>query len=164
MDGPHLSTHMYCNVWGPNFGAARRLDLQRLSHAHISQMTSRVPGVWLSRGDGQELLASVRSPVFTGAGSCAEILITEDGLPIRPTGMCNVNQLFEVNTEQASGVEIWRGPGTVFYGSNAMHGVINTLSPKVENNAISTQIGSNDYQRIKIRLKNHLNFYIMKDY
>ncbi|MFL2494976.1 MAG: hypothetical protein ACJ0RL_05050 [Porticoccaceae bacterium] len=42
-------------------------------------------------------------PVFTGAGSCAEILITEDGLPIRPTGMCNVNQLFEANTEQASG-------------------------------------------------------------
>ena len=70
----------------------------------------------------------MRSPVFTGAGSCAEILTTEDGLPIRPTGMCNVNQLFEVNSEQASGLEIWRGPGTVFYGSNAMHGVINSLS------------------------------------
>ena len=137
-----------------NVGQVLEEEVERISHSHISQVTTRVPGVWLSRGNGQELLASVRSPVFTGAGSCAEILITEDGLPIRPTGMCNVNQLFEVNTEQASGLEIWRGPGTVFYGSNAMHGVINTLSPKVENNAISTQIGSNDYQRIKIRLKN----------
>ena len=137
-----------------NVGQIIEEELERISHSHISQVTTRVPGVWLSRGNGQELLASVRSPVFTGAGSCAEVLITEDGLPIRPTGMCNVNQLFEVNTEQASGLEVWRGPGTVFYGSNAMHGVINTLSPKVDNNAISTQLGSNDYRRLKIQLKN----------
>ncbi len=137
-----------------NVGQILEEEIDRISHSHISQVTARVPGVWLSRGNGQELLASVRSPVFTGAGSCAEVLITEDGLPIRPTGMCNVNQLFEVNTEQASGLEIWRGPGTVFYGSNAMHGVINTLSPKVRDNAISAQLGSNDYRRIKIRLKN----------
>ena len=137
-----------------NVGQILEEEIDRISHSHISQVTARVPGVWLSRGNGQELLASVRSPVFTGAGSCAEVLITEDGLPIRPTGMCNVNQLFEVNTEQASGLEIWRGPGTVFYGSNAMHGVINTLSPKVGNNALSAQLGSNDYRRIKIRLKN----------
>ena len=137
-----------------NVGQILEEEIDRISHSHISQVTARVPGVWISRGNGQELLASVRSPVFTGAGSCAEVLITEDGLPIRPTGMCNVNQLFEVNTEQASGLEIWRGPGTVFYGSNAMHGVINTLSPKVEKNAISAQLGSNDYHRLKIRLKN----------
>ncbi|MBL6895137.1 MAG: TonB-dependent receptor [Porticoccaceae bacterium] len=137
-----------------NAGQVSEDELQRIAHAHISQVTARVPGVWLSRGNGQELLASVRSPVFTGAGSCAEILITEDGLPIRPTGMCNVNQLFEANTEQASGVEIWRGPGTVFYGSNAMHGVINTLSPEVRRNIIATEVGSNNYHRMKIGWKN----------
>jgi len=137
-----------------NAGQVSEDELQRIAHAHISQVTARVPGVWLSRGNGQELLASVRSPVFTGAGSCAEILITEDGLPIRPTGMCNVNQLFEANTEQASGVEIWRGPGTVFYGSNAMHGVINTLSPEVKRNIIATEVGSNNYHRVKIGWKN----------
>ena len=124
-------------------------ELERISHAHINQVASRMPGVWLSRGNGQEVLASVRSPVFTGAGSCAEVLTTEDGLPIRPTGMCNVNQLFEVNTEQASGLEIWRGPGTVFYGSNAIHGVINVLSPSIDQNQLSLQLGSHDYSRIK---------------
>lgn len=124
-------------------------ELERISHAHINQVAARMPGVWLSRGNGQEVLASVRSPVFTGAGSCAEVLTTEDGLPIRPTGMCNVNQLFEVNTEQASGLEIWRGPGTVFYGSNAIHGVINVLSPSIDQNQLSLQLGSHDYSRIK---------------
>ena len=102
-------------------GQVSAAELQRIGHAHINESAARIPGVWLSRGNGQELLAAVRSPVFTGAGSCAEILTTEDGLPIRPTGMCNVNQLFEVNSEQASGLEIWRGPGTVFYGSNALY-------------------------------------------
>ena len=63
--------------------------------------------------------------------------------------MCNVNQLFEVNTEQASGLEIWRGPGTVFYGSNAIHGVINVLSPSIDQNQLSLQLGSHDYSRIK---------------
>jgi outer membrane receptor protein involved in Fe transport len=124
--------------------------MNRIAHAHISQAAARIPGVWLSRGNGQELLVSVRSPVFTGAGSCAEILTTENGLPIRPTGMCNVNQLFEVNTEQASGLEVWRGPGTVFYGSNAMHGVINVLSPVMEKNVIGVELGSHDYRRIKL--------------
>ena len=124
-------------------------ELERIAPAHINQVAARMPGVWLSRGNGQEVLASVRSPVFTGAGSCAEVLTTEDGLPIRPTGMCNVNQLFEVNTEQASGLEIWRGPGTVFYGSNAIHGVINVLSPSIDQNQLSLQLGSHDYSRIK---------------
>lgn len=134
-------------------GAAGQVSaeqLQLIGHAHINESAARIPGVWLIRGNGQELLAAVRSPVFTGAGSCAEILTTEDGLPIRPTGMCNVNQLFEVNSEQASGLEIWRGPGTVFYGSNAMHGVINSLSPVIQRNYLSLESGSHDYNRVKL--------------
>lgn len=131
-------------------GQVSAAELQRIGHAHINESAARIPGVWLSRGNGQELLAAVRSPVFTGAGSCAEILTTEDGLPIRPTGMCNVNQLFEVNSEQASGLEIWRGPGTVFYGSNAMHGVINSLSADIKRNYLSLESGSHDYNRIKL--------------
>ena len=127
-------------------------ELALVGHAHINQAAARLAGVWLSRGNGQELLAAVRSPVFTGAGSCAEIQVSEDGLPIRPTGLCNVNQLFEVNTEQASGLEVWRGPGTVFYGSNAMHGVINSLSPVINRNAIALETGSHDYHRIKLGL------------
>ncbi|MDG1819791.1 MAG: TonB-dependent receptor [Porticoccaceae bacterium] len=131
-------------------GQINNQDMQLIGHQHISQTAARLPGVWLSRGNGQELLAAVRSPVFTGAGSCGEIQTSEDGLPIRPTGMCNVNQLFEVNSEQAAGLEVWRGPGTVFYGSNALHGVINTLSPQIERNYLSLETASNDYNRVKL--------------
>ena len=131
-------------------GQLSNTELELIGHAHINQAAARLPGVWLSRGNGQELLAAVRSPVFTGAGSCGEIQTSEDGLPIRPAGLCNVNQLFEVNSEQAAGLEIWRGPGTVFYGTNAMHGVINNLSPEISRNYLALETASHDYNRIKL--------------
>ena len=141
-------------------GSATRVkedDIAITSQIHINQIGTRFPGVWISRGNGQEHLTSVRSPVFTGAGSCAEVLVSEDEVPIRPAGLCNVNQIFEVNAEQAQGLEIWRGPGTVFYGSNAMHGVVNFLSPSVDQNYLSGGIGSNNYRKITTGLKRQMS-------
>src|SRR5690606_18346509 len=40
-----------------------------------------------------------------------------------------VNGLFEAHTELAAGMEVFRGPGSVLYGSNAQHGLINVLTP-----------------------------------
>lgn len=134
-------------------GEISRLDdslLAQIGHTHIQEATIRIPGVWLSRGNGQELLASVRSPIYTGSGSCGETLIAENSIPIRPSGFCNVNQMFEVNTEQAGALEVWRGAGTVFYGSNAVHGVINTLSPDMSRESVSLEVGPHDYYRSKI--------------
>ena len=79
----------------------------------------------IQRGSGQESLTALRSPVLTGAGACGAVLVLEDGIPIRPVGTCNVNDLFEVNVEQAAAVEVLRGPGSVLYGSSAVHGIIN---------------------------------------
>lgn len=136
-------------------GEISRLDdslLSQIGHTHIQEATVRIPGVWLSRGNGQELLASVRSPIYTGSGSCGETLIAENSIPIRPSGFCNVNQMFEVNTEQAGALEVWRGAGTVFYGSNAIHGVINTMSPDMGGESISLEVGPHDYYRSKVAL------------
>ncbi len=136
-------------------GEISRLDaelLAQIGHTHIQESVVRIPGVWMSRGNGQELLASVRSPIYTGAGSCGEVLIAENSIPIRPSGFCNVNQLFEVNTEQAGALEVWRGAGTVFYGSNAIHGVVNTISPDMESNSIAVEAGPHDYYRSKLAL------------
>ena len=88
-------------------------QLETIGHVHIQESLARVPGTWISRGNGQEHLTAIRSPVLTGAGSCGEFLMAEDSVPLRAAGFCNVNQLFEVNTEQAGRIEVWRGPGTV---------------------------------------------------
>lgn len=121
-------------------------ELTRPTHA--SQLMHRVPGTWITRGSGQESLAAIRSPVLTGAGSCGAFLVAENGFATRPAGFCNVNQLFEVNLEQADAVEVIRGPGSSLYGSNAMHGLINALIAEPgAPNQISIEAGQDNYWR-----------------
>ena len=102
------------------------IELTRANHVH--ELLVRVPGVWVSRGSGHEHLTAIRSGVLTGAGACGEFLLLENGVPIRPAGFCNVNNLFEVNTEQAAAVEVVRGPASALFGGNALHGVINSVT------------------------------------
>ena len=112
-----------------SLGAVGGDALRLLGSTHHAEALNRLPGVMIQRGSGEESLTAIRSPVLTGAGSCGAFLFLEDGVPIRPTGFCNVNELFEVNTEQARSIEVLRGPGTALYGSSAMHGIVNVLQP-----------------------------------
>jgi len=126
--------------------------LSAVQHQHIHELLTRVSGVWLSRGSGQEHLTAIRSPVLTGPGSCGAFLFLEDGIPIRPAGFCNVNALFEINTEQAQSIEVIRGPGNALYGSNALHGTINVLMPAPGADRIprlALEIGANDFYRVR---------------
>ncbi|MBK6582588.1 MAG: TonB-dependent receptor [Gammaproteobacteria bacterium] len=86
-------------------------ELEMIGAVHISEALARVPGTWINRGNGQENLTAIRSPVFTGAGSCGAFYVAEDGVPIRPPGVCNVNELSEINGGQAARIEVLRGPG-----------------------------------------------------
>ena len=136
-------------------GNIDRLDATMVSdirHQHIHELLTRVSGVWLSRGSGQEHLTAIRSPVLTGGGSCGAFLFLEDGIPIRPAGFCNVNALFEIDSEQARSVEVIRGPGNALYGSNALHGIINVLMPQPNSGRTAQaalEVGANDYYRVR---------------
>ncbi|MEP4146316.1 MAG: TonB-dependent receptor [Halioglobus sp.] len=125
-------------------------ELALTGHVHITEAMQRVSGAWISRGNGQESLPSLRSPVLTGAGSCGAFFMAADGISLRAPGFCNINQLFDANTEQAGAIEVIKGPATSLYGSNALHGVINTLSaaPAPEND-LSVEAGPYDYYRGK---------------
>jgi len=128
---------------------------------HPKQVFSRVPGIWISRGSGQEHLTSIRSPILTGPGACGSFLILEDGIPVRPSGFCNVNGLFETQTEIASSLEVIRGPASARYGSNAMHGVINVVSRSIEDiNTFSSNLGPNGYKNFKSSIGDSKNWRI----
>jgi len=125
--------------------------LELIRHVHIGEVLNSVPGVVFNRGNGQESLLGIRSPVLTGAGSCGSFQTSQDGIPLRGAGFCNVNQLFEANSEQAGNIEIVRGPGSVLYGVNALHGAINVISPTLGGDAggdVSVDIGPNEYARV----------------
>lgn len=134
-----------------NIAPVTSTDIEMAGHQHVHELLSRVSGVWISRGSGQESLAGIRSPVLTGAGSCGAFLTLEDGIPTRPSGFCNVNQLFEINTEQARRLEVVRGPGNALYGSNALHGIVNVILPSPGEpigELLSIETGSNDFLRL----------------
>jgi outer membrane receptor protein involved in Fe transport len=125
--------------------------LQLVAPVHIQEAMARIPGANIARGNGQEYLPALRSPVLTGAGGCGSVLSTVDGIALRAAGFCNINELFEAPTEFAQRLEVIRGPGSAFYGSNAMHGVINLLTPGVADNGsghLSLEGGPHDYARL----------------
>ena len=127
-------------------------DLDRVQHQHIGELLEQVAGTWIVRGSGQDHQTAIRSPVLGGAGSCGGFLILEDGIPTRPSGFCNGNQLIEVNAEQAQSVEVVRGPVNAMVGSNALHGVINVLMPEPAANSrayAGIELGANDYVRTR---------------
>lgn len=124
--------------------------IARLGATHPSELAARVPGAWISRGSGQEQLTAIRSPVLTGTGACGAFLMLEDGVAIRPAGFCNVNQLFELNTEQAGRIEVLRGPGAAVHGANALHGVIEVIPRRPwegPQRAWSVEVGPENYRR-----------------
>ncbi len=136
-------------------GSITRLSADEIAArgaTHHAEIMNRAAGTMIQRGSGQESLTALRSPVLTGAGSCGAFLMLEDGVPIRPNGFCNVNDLFEVNSEQADAIEILRGPGSALYGSNALHGTINVLfDDPGERPGLRSSVegGSDEYLRLR---------------
>ena len=123
----------------------------RTQAVHINELLARVAGTWISRGNGQEHLTAIRSPVLTGAGGCGAFLMTQDNVPLRASGFCNVNELFESVSELAEAVEVLKGPGGATHGSNALHGLIQvrTPSPGAQRNTTQIEAGPHNYARLK---------------
>ncbi len=71
-------------------------------------------------------------------------------MPIRPTGLFNHNALYEINIVQSDRVEVVKGPGSALYSSDAIGGVINSLTrPTPEERQIKTsyEYGSYGWKR-----------------
>ncbi len=127
-------------------------QLGSVNPVHINEAMQRISGAWISRGNGQEHLTAIRSPVLTGAGSCGAFLMTQDGVSLRAVGFCNVNELLESTSELAQRIEIIKGPGSAVHGSNALHGVVNVLTADVQPSLrqIKVEAGPDDYYRTRL--------------
>ncbi|QFU06854.1 Vitamin B12 transporter BtuB precursor (plasmid) [Pseudoalteromonas sp. THAF3] len=136
-----------------NIATINAEQLAILGSTHIEKAMKQIAGANLQHGNGQEYLPSLRSPVFTGGGACAEVLALEDGIALRAAGFCNVNELFEAHSEMAERIEVLKGPGSALYGSNAVHGVINVITPDTTYGGgfAGLDVGSYGYKRAKLR-------------
>ena len=121
-------------------------EINFISPDNPSNVLNRMPGVFISQGSGQEHLTSIRSPVLSGGAGAGSFLYLEDGIPLRSAGFSNVNGLMESTIEIGERTEVIRGPGSVLYGSNAVHGLINVITEKNNlnyNNKINLRAGKN---------------------
>lgn len=128
-------------------------ELALLGVKHQAEALNQSAGVYVQRGSGAESLTAIRSPVLTGAGGCGAFLVAEDSLPIRPVGFCNLNEMFELNYEQAGAIEVLRGPGSALYGASAVHGIVNNLTPRVRDLprfSAGLETGSDDFARARL--------------
>jgi len=118
---------------------------------HPAEALNAVAGVNIHRGSGQEHLTAIRSPVLTGGAGAGSFLYLENGVPLRAAGFANVNGLFEGGTEFARQIELFKGPGPAEYGSNAVHGLINIVTPEPGQGSRATIIGSTEgYGRVTV--------------
>jgi outer membrane receptor protein involved in Fe transport len=142
--------------WLAHPGNIQRLGhgvLERTAAHHPHELFNRVAGAWIVRGSGQEHQTALRSPVLGGGGACGSVLFLEDGIPIRPAGFCNINQLAELATGLADAVEVVRGPGNAVHGSNALHGIVNVLMPVPGTRPgplAALEAGANDFFRLRL--------------
>jgi iron complex outermembrane receptor protein len=123
--------------------------IETVGAQHVSELLNRSAGVNISRGNGAEHLTAIRSPVLTGGDGAGSFLYLEDGVPLRAAGFANVNGLFEALTGMAGGVEIVRGPGSALYGSNALHGLVNVLTPDPVTTASRAEIELGAFGRVR---------------
>ncbi len=137
--------------------AVGQQDINLVSPTHIEEVLKFIAGAQVQRGNGQEYLPALRSQVFSGAGACGGLLTAEDGIPLRAAGFCNINELFEAHSEMAERVEVLKGPGSALYGSNAVHGVINVITPDITQGGglLGYDYGSYGYNRVKLRSGYH---------
>ncbi len=112
------------------FSVVDEKKIQDVAANHPAEILNTVPGVNVQMNSGQELLVAIRSPVLPAGAGQGSFLILEDGVPTRAPGFGNVNALFEVHHETAEAIEVVRGPGSVRYGSNAEHGLMNFIDPE----------------------------------
>lgn len=133
--------------------AVGQQDINLVSPTHIEEVLKFIAGAQVQRGNGQEYLPALRSQVFSGAGACGGLLTAEDGIPLRAAGFCNINELFEAHAEMAERVEVLKGPGSALYGSNAVHGVVNVITPDTTEGGglLGYDYGSYGYNRMKLR-------------
>ncbi len=121
----------------------------------LMELVNKIPGVIMQDLGNEQHAMSIRQPMTKRP----YFLYLEDGVPIAPIGNFNHNQLIEVNMLGIRSIEILKGPGSSFYGSNAVGGAVNfiTQSPSYTPTAkIGLQINNYGYQRLEFYAGNYL--------
>ncbi|HXW96069.1 MAG TPA: TonB-dependent receptor, partial [Gemmatimonadales bacterium] len=132
-----------------------RTSVDQTRPHHPAELMSQVPGALVVDLGGEGNTMALRQPI----NYKPVYGYLEDGVPIRSTGFFNHNAMYEVNIPGAERVEVFKGPASALYGSDAIGGVVNVLTrppsatPSVE---LFAEGGRYGYKRSLISASNTL--------
>lgn len=101
-----------------------RTSIDQTRPHHPAELMSQVPGALVVDLGGEGNTMALRQPI----NYKPVYAYLEDGVPIRSTGFFNHNAMYEVNIPGAERVEVFKGPASALYGSDAIGGVVNVLT------------------------------------
>ncbi|HEX7069537.1 MAG TPA: TonB-dependent receptor, partial [Rhodothermales bacterium] len=108
----------------------------------LVEVMNVLPGVHMTDLGNEQHVMSIRQPLSYGA----LYVYLEDGIPIRPTGIFNHNALTEINMSGVSRVEVIRGPSSSLFGSNAVGGAVNFITPRPSTHTMGAlQVRTDNY-------------------
>jgi len=121
--------------------------LEDTKPASLEQVVNKVSGVYMMNLGNEQQGMSIRQPLSLKS----LFLYLEDGIPIRPTGVFNHNALIEINMAALKTIEVVKGPASSIYGSEAIGGSINFITPEapaIPTANISLQGDNLGYKRV----------------
>ena len=127
-------------------------DVDQINPGHSAELLNHIPGVNVVQlgSSGQGVAVQIRQPISYGP----VYLYLENGVPTRSAGFFNHNALYEVNTASADGAEVFKGPGSALYGSEAVGGIVNILSgQKPEQDMLRLGIEAGEYDWLRTHIK-----------
>lgn len=115
-------------------------DMQSLGFSHLEEVLSFIPGVVV-----QDSTIGTKAIMIRGIVEAfnQKVLFLLDGVPYWQASHGGI-PILGLSLEYLDRIEIIRGPGAVFYGSNASSGVINVITKNKERSKIAASIGANN--------------------
>ena len=116
-------------------------EVKASSAKSVDELLTQSSGVVVDRSLGifSKSIVGIRG---IGGGEQGRILVLQNGVPINKTdgGSVNWNR---INVNDIQKIEIFKGPGSSIYGSNAMGGVINILTKKNTSKGVHGFVSAN---------------------
>lgn len=115
-------------------------DIKRYGGRNLADVLNRVTSLYMTETSVYaNSVASMRGDLATITNNHTLVLI--DGRPVRDTMQGGLNQMVfqDFPIHQIEQIEVIRGSGSVLYGTNAVSGVINIITKKNKDNALTVR-------------------------
>ena len=102
-----------------------KADIDKWQSKTILDVMRRLPGVDIAQNGGM----GQSSSLFVRGTEARHVLVLVDGIPLARPGISNSSDIDQIPVSLVQRIEYIRGPRSAVYGSGAIGGVVNIITP-----------------------------------